>query len=204
MIRCPTCCWSVRFEVAEEEDEELGGVVGGALDDEEDDEEDEDDDEVVLGVDVDEEVDGGVVDELDELPLADVFDPLLEHAPLSNPTAASSANPAAPPVFLLRPVRIPASAMLSTLAKAAARCQPDGPFRCLPADGRTMHRPCTGLDTRHPGGSPKRPRTGYDACKARAAGAGTNSTARIRSARRGEAGARITSSAVVRSASRSM
>src|SRR5690349_10163896 len=45
------------------------------------------------------------------LPFAVVFPAPLEHAPLSNPAAASSANPATPPVLVRRPLRIPASAM---------------------------------------------------------------------------------------------
>ena len=143
MIRCPASCWSVRFPVAAEE--VGGGVVGGFEEEEldEDDEEDDDEDDVVVGVE-DEDVVVGVVvvvdDEL-ELPSAVDFDPLLEHAPLSSPTAATSDTAATPPVFLRRPLRIPASAMVSTLANASPRCQPDSPFRYV---ARSRRQGCRG------------------------------------------------------------
>jgi hypothetical protein len=129
--------------------EELDGVVGGVeddeLDDDEEDDEDEDvdDDELVLGIELD-DVDEGVVDDELELPSAADFDPLLEHAPLSSPTAASSVTAATPPVLLRRPLRIPASAMHSTLANAGPRCQPTGLFRCVAAmtSAETAPRSC--------------------------------------------------------------
>ena len=147
MTRCPASCCSVRFSGAAGE---LDGVAGGfgvdELEDEDGAEEDEeDDDEVVVGVE-DEDVvvgvgvDRVVVDEELELPCAAGFDALLEHAPLSNPTAATSVTAAMPPVFLPRPLRIPASAMVSTLANAGLRCQPDGPFRCVARARRSGYR----------------------------------------------------------------
>ena len=129
MTRCPASCCSVRPPGTAVELVVGGGfgvvvvVVGEVL--------------VVVGdellVVVDEEVVvGGVVVVVDDvvLPFA-VADPLLEHAPLSSPTAATSVTAATPPVFLRRPLRIPTSAMDSTLAKSGLRCQPDGPLRCV-------------------------------------------------------------------------
>ncbi|WP_370355277.1 hypothetical protein [Catenulispora sp. EB89] len=137
MIRCPASCWSVRPPGTAEE---LDGVVGGAEDDELDDDDDEDDDDEdeeeddeLLGVELEDDVEEGVDDDELELPFAADFDPPLEHAPLSSPTAATSVTAATPPVLLRRPLRIPASAMDSTLANAAPRCQPTGLFRCVAA-----------------------------------------------------------------------
>ena len=139
MIRWPACCWSVRLPGTAEE---LDGVVGGAEEDELDDEgeDEEEDDDVGLGVELDDVGEGVVADEL-VLPSAAGFEPPLEHAPLSSPTAASSVNAATPPVLLRRPLRIPASAMDSTLANTRPRCQPTGLFRCVASARRAAPTP---------------------------------------------------------------
>lgn len=129
MTRCPASCWSVRFPgVAGAVDVAGGGVVGGFV--------------VVLGAGVVvvgdvvgdgvvgvEVVVGGVVVVVVALPFAAGFDPPLEQAPLSRPTAAISVTAATPPVLLRRPLRIPASTMDSSLAKTGPGRQPTGLFQ---------------------------------------------------------------------------
>lgn len=117
------------------------------------------------------------------------FEPPLEHAVGSRVAAASRVRAVSSRGRGRRPSRMPGSAMASTLAGRVPERQPVGPSDA-------------GFDKFGSGraAAPPADEAAYEACNA---GAATNSTARIRSSRTGEAGASITSSAPVRAPSRS-